>query len=450
MDHVVVDVEIQKTIEETPGGWDSTHLLGVAVACVWEYKTARMRVYGPDDVPALRERLLKADRVSGYNIWKFDLPVIWGLSGRGRVEEMRSKTDDLLVRIWSALGLNTNTFSGSHKGWGLDAVAGATLGVGKIGYGGDAPKWYQAGLIQKVVNYCLTPDHKLLCHDLRWVAAGNLKKGDTVLGFDEHGPRRRYRSAVIQSLTPDHATVYEVVLASGHVFRATKDHRWLAWHQSCANDVFRRPTWLTTDRLVTADQPRYSVLPRLLPVWDEDLSKAAGWLAGMMDGEGCLIRPARVSVAQNPGPTLDRLKREVGRYVSSASVVVQNRGNGCCVISVNGGPRSSMELLGRVRPERLIAKIDFNNLGWMQVRQNKPGILDRVLSVREIGVQEIVKISTSTGTFIADGYPMHNCADDVALERDLCDFIDRYQYVLNDKGVYRGPLDIPAWQPGSI
>lgn len=154
MDHVVVDVEIQKTIESCTQGWDSTEEMGVAVACVWEYKTARMRVYGPDDVAALRERLLKADRVSGYNIWKFDLPVIWGLPGWGRVEEMRHKTDDLLVRIWAALGLNMNTFSGARKGWGLDAVAGATLGVGKIGYGGDAPKWYQAGLIQKVVNYC--------------------------------------------------------------------------------------------------------------------------------------------------------------------------------------------------------------------------------------------------------------------------------------------------------
>ena len=36
----------------------------------------------------------------------------------------------------------------------MDAIASATLGASKIGYGGDAPKWYQAGLIQKVVNYC--------------------------------------------------------------------------------------------------------------------------------------------------------------------------------------------------------------------------------------------------------------------------------------------------------
>lgn len=154
MDHVVVDVEIQKTVEETPGGWEATDQLGVAVACVWEYQTSRMRVYGPDDVPALRERLLRADRVSGYNVWKFDFPVIWGLPGRERVVGMLHKTDDLLRRVWTALGLDPDRFSNSHKGWGLDAVAESTLGVGKVGYGGDAPRWYQAGQVQRVTNYC--------------------------------------------------------------------------------------------------------------------------------------------------------------------------------------------------------------------------------------------------------------------------------------------------------
>ena len=154
IDHIVVDVEIQKTIEETPGGWESTHLLGVAVACVWEYRTARMRVYGPGDVKALQDRLLCADRISGFNIWKFDFPVIFGLPGRERVEALRPKCDDLLRRIWQALKLDPDSFSKAHGGWGLDAVAGSTLGAWKIGHGADAPKWYQAGQIQKVVNYC--------------------------------------------------------------------------------------------------------------------------------------------------------------------------------------------------------------------------------------------------------------------------------------------------------
>jgi DEAD/DEAH box helicase domain-containing protein len=163
MDHVVVDVEIARTIEETPGGWDATNDLGLAVACVWEYRTSRMRVYGPLELTTLQDRLLAADRISGYNIWKFDFPVIWGISRTDWMErycnialkaELGRKTDDLLRRIWKALGLDPNGFSDLHKGWGLDAVAGFTLGYRKIGYGGDAPKWYQAGQIQRVANYC--------------------------------------------------------------------------------------------------------------------------------------------------------------------------------------------------------------------------------------------------------------------------------------------------------
>ena len=173
IDHVVVDVEIQKTIEETPGGWDATDQLGVAVACVWEYRTQRMRVYGPEDLVQLQERLLKADRISGFNIWNFDFPVIWGISktqwkqlrdgtfayfakdGWPNLHSLLKRTDDMLRRIWQALNLDPDNFDPkTHGGWKLDNVALATLGYAKIGYGGDAPKWYQKGLIQKVVNYC--------------------------------------------------------------------------------------------------------------------------------------------------------------------------------------------------------------------------------------------------------------------------------------------------------
>jgi DEAD/DEAH box helicase domain-containing protein len=173
IDHVVVDVEIQKTIEETPGGWDATDKLGVAVACLWEYRTARMRVYGPDDVEELRRRLLQADRISGYNIFNFDFSVIWGIDKKAwlsatcnpnpdalqpRVAELkevlRNKTNDILRRIWQAQGFDPDRWQRGMGGTKLDDVAPPTIGAKKIGYGGDAPKWYQAGQVQRVVNYC--------------------------------------------------------------------------------------------------------------------------------------------------------------------------------------------------------------------------------------------------------------------------------------------------------
>jgi len=163
-DHVVVDVEIAHAIGETieVNGtpktltWDDTDLLGISCAVVYEHISDRFRVYGPNDTNRLRERLSSADRISGYNIWKFDFPVIWQLPGRERVMSLREKTNDILVRIWrDGLGLNPDTFSSAHKGWSLDVVARATLGTGKSGYGGDAPKWYQQDQWAKLVDYCI-------------------------------------------------------------------------------------------------------------------------------------------------------------------------------------------------------------------------------------------------------------------------------------------------------
>jgi DEAD/DEAH box helicase domain-containing protein len=158
LDHIVIDVEIQKTIEETPGGWDATDQLGVAVCVCYEYLTDRFRIYGHtnEELVELRERIKRADRISGFNIWKFDLPVIFGLPGRERVTELLPKTNDILRRIWLSLGLSGDQFSSLHKGWGLDPVSRGTLNApGKIANGAQAPRWYQSGEWGKLVNYCV-------------------------------------------------------------------------------------------------------------------------------------------------------------------------------------------------------------------------------------------------------------------------------------------------------
>jgi intein/homing endonuclease len=157
IDHIVIDVEIQKTIQEVPNGWDDTHLLGISTAVIYEYKTDRYRVYGPSELDRLSiiSRLEEADRISGFNIWKFDFPVIYALPSRDRVESLKEKTNDILYRIWQSLKLNPNEFSSLHKGWGLDIVCKGTLGRGKTGYGGDAPVWFQRGDWSRLVDYCI-------------------------------------------------------------------------------------------------------------------------------------------------------------------------------------------------------------------------------------------------------------------------------------------------------
>jgi DEAD/DEAH box helicase domain-containing protein len=158
IDHVVVDVEIQKAIGEDGLTWDDTDKLGVSCAVVYEHKTDRFRVFGHtnEELLELRARLLKAERISGFNIWKFDFPVIFGLPGRERVKELKPKTNDILCRIWKTLGLSVDEFSKLHAGWGLDPVSRGTLNApGKIANGAQAPLWFKQGNWGKLVNYCV-------------------------------------------------------------------------------------------------------------------------------------------------------------------------------------------------------------------------------------------------------------------------------------------------------
>ncbi len=149
IDHVVFDVEIQVNPEELPNRWADKHLMKVGMAALWEFRTDRMRVYGPEDVQALQARLLKADRVSGFNQRDFDCPVVWGIPDgqtSPELQAVQAKCDDVLQRIWRALGCR-------EKGWKLEQIAPATLNVQKVGNGADAPGLFQSGQWGKLCNY---------------------------------------------------------------------------------------------------------------------------------------------------------------------------------------------------------------------------------------------------------------------------------------------------------
>lgn len=169
--HLILDIEIKNRVEDIPGGWDSTDMLGVSCAVVYSYRRDRYRIFGDSDreLDTLREALLnpQTTRITGFNSWKFDLACIcsasksdWSDSADGQIaawrEELRPKSDDLLRRIWTATGAGCDgAFTDAHKGYGLAAVCEATIGRGKIGHGEEAPKLYQAGHHGQLHNYCV-------------------------------------------------------------------------------------------------------------------------------------------------------------------------------------------------------------------------------------------------------------------------------------------------------
>lgn len=299
---------------------------------------------------------------------------------------------------------------------------------------------------------CLTPDHKVLTEDLRWLPLGDVKVGQTLLGFDEERQdtqkARRYRPAKVLANARQMAEVYEVTMSNGDRIKCTADHKWLVPSASInartGGMQGKGYNWVTTEQLYDSSSVNLrgkkrtgaatggTWIAKPLEVIEEDKSKEAGWLAGMLDGEGCLSprKPSTntpvaggfaISVTQKEGPELEKLYAYINKFNSGTVCSVQY--DKCpsassltklsikCV-TVQGKFSDKLAFLQRVRPERLISKFDFSNLPQVEARGN----FVQVVSIKSLGKLEVVALETSTGTYVADGYLMHNCQDVALLE----------------------------------
>lgn len=273
-------------------------------------------------------------------------------------------------------------------------------------------------------NYCFAPHHNLLGTDLVWKPAAQFQVGDAVLGFDEISPNRRFRKAIIEKISFADEPTFDVELEAGHHFIVTKDHQWLVDNRGPRSNVSGQSLhWVRTEKLLHTSARKdatCSRIPRILHQWTTNESRDAGWLAGIFDGEGTLgfhnfggrRTASTLSVAQNPGAVLDEIRRLIPQLGFTFSECNHKK---CKKIFLTRGRYELLRFLGSIRPIRMIEKINFDELGRLECRMGT----ERIISIRPAGTQTIIKIQTSTGTLIVDGYPMHNCRQDVVAERGL-------------------------------
>lgn len=275
------------------------------------------------------------------------------------------------------------------------------LSIDDLGYA-DAG-WSVLPFLKPVVvdgiAYCLTPDSLVLTTDLKWAPLGDVEIGDEIYGFDEEpsapGIGRRFKTSVVESVSPVTAPVIRVILDSGESFRATPDHRIMRLGAGWG--------WAHVEDLAPGDR-----IPRVFRTWREESTREAGWLAGMFDGEGHVSKPnskqggIQVGCSQNPGPTMDRLVSELARAGCRASF--HHYARSAAMIRLTGPSAMKVEVLGRIRPQRLISKLRPEMLGRMQKLE-----VCRVVAVEPAGSREVIQIQTNTRTLIADGFAHHNC-----------------------------------------
>ena len=157
---IVLDLETKKIFNEVPGGKHS--LLGVSVVGIWDSADKKLKTFFESELGELFKIIEDADFVVGYNIKKFDFPVLTPYYP-GKLE--RIPTLDLMDVVKEKIGFRLK----------LDDLAFATLGRRKSGHGLLAVKYFNEGKLDELSRYCL--DDVAITRDLYHFARdnGNLK-----------------------------------------------------------------------------------------------------------------------------------------------------------------------------------------------------------------------------------------------------------------------------------
>ncbi len=140
-DIVYFDLETQRSANDA-GGWAKKSEMGMSVGVTYSTRHGEYTIYPEARVDDLIEQLTQADLVVGYNVLNFDYHVLMGYTVLDL--PMQLATLDLMVEVESILGQRLP----------LEALARATLGVGKIAEGLDAIRWWREGRVRDIAEYC--------------------------------------------------------------------------------------------------------------------------------------------------------------------------------------------------------------------------------------------------------------------------------------------------------
>ena len=149
-DFVVFDLETQRSFDEV-GGRQNLQQLGISVAVLYDSRNDETVAFREPELDRLVEYLQTAPLVVGFNVLKFDYPVLQPYTDF-RLNSL--PTVDLLHHIHQRLGWRVS----------LDNLGRTTLKAPKSASGLQAIAWFREGEWQKLIKYC--EDDVLLTRDL--------------------------------------------------------------------------------------------------------------------------------------------------------------------------------------------------------------------------------------------------------------------------------------------
>lgn len=277
--------------------------------------------------------------------------------------------------------------------------------------------------LDKIREWCNTPDAPVLMADGTFKPIGEIQIGEEVMGWEwsqkgSKGEWRKYMrpSKVLDVNWREAPEVVEATMESGRVIRCTPDHKWANYWYSPGNDgvvgneyepLVRKSRGgrggpLRYNTMVSAVEP-------VEELTDPKQVAAAGYLAGIIDGEGTVDRGAiRIAQSLSVNPEICARIDEALNILGLEYRVYDKYGEGL-------GQSVQIWSLKATASERaklrtwlpLSVKVQK---AWDERREMKwMGGKDRVVSVESIGAGEVVSMQTETGNYTAWGYASKNC-----------------------------------------
>lgn len=240
-------------------------------------------------------------------------------------------------------------------------------------------------------GYCVEESTPILMADLTWKPAKQLKEGEKIIAFDEEGTeledgnrkQRRYRTATVLSNSIEESELLEVKTVDGSI-KVTPDHPFLTKVKYCKG--YYPSKWVEAKDLNQGDIVIYTMKP-----WDKEDSFEAGWLSGLLDADGMIAA----------------FEKRVLTKVFVVDRTDHNNWNDMVMARVDC-MTDIMRLLGMVRPLRLIESAGEFWEGRSLTSSIKGGSDSEVISVEKVDSGNIARLSTSTKTYIANGFAVHN------------------------------------------
>jgi hypothetical protein len=162
-------------------------------------------------------------------------------------------------------------------------------------------------------------------------------------------------------------------------------------------------------------------MDRIIPVWDSPKDYYTGYLGAFLDGEGHIcITPRRdrskwneyswqIGFSQKDEEIVKKLEEALNHFnFKYATHYYDRKGFGINRIAVLGSIQEKLRFLGTVQSVKT-KRVDLTKFETCELRKYQKV---KIQSITPVGMQTVVGLETTSGTYIVEGFPCHNSAFD--------------------------------------